>query len=540
MLIELKNIVKYVGDRRLLSIDNLKINGGDKIGVIGRNGVGKSTLLAILAGEIQPDEGHVKRNCPLASISQLGLPQLEQAISPVAAAEFAVERRYAAHLSGGEIARYKIAAALGEDRPLLLADEPAANLDITGRELLQAKLRSFQGALVMVSHDRRLLDALCDKIWEIENGRLTVYRGNYSSYLEQKENAKRHREREYEKYIDKKKQLEKAIQDRRDLSTTIRKTPKRMGNSEARLHKMGSQKARANLDKAVKAMEARLEKLTVVEKPTQSPPMSFAFGEAGDLHSKIVISGEGITKRFGDRTIFRNAAFAVKNGRKVALIGDNGCGKSTLLYMIVNREEPINLAPKARIGYFTQGMDDLALDKTLLANVMAASIHEEAAVRHLLARLLFRREDVFKPVGVLSGGERARVSLAKIIVSHANVLLLDEPTNYLDLSSLTALEEVLADYRGTILFVSHDRQFIDRVATDLILVEAGKLRHFAGNYRQYLDRQPGEKPGEAAENDLVLEYRLSAVLARLSVTKDKDEAAGLESEYRRLLAAKKQ
>lgn len=538
MLLELNNIVKNIGDRRLFAIDKLQINKGDRIGVVGRNGAGKSTLLAILAGDVQPDEGRVTRNCPAAFISQLGAPPAGT-LKPLAAAEFAVRREYAVHMSGGETTRYKIAAALDGDRPLLLADEPAANLDIKGRELLQAKLQGFPGALVMVSHDRQLLDALCETIWEIENSVLTVYRGNYSSCREQKENARKNREREYEKYTAKKSQLEAAVQDRRTRSAATRKTPARMGNSEARLHKMGNQKAKASLDKAVNAMEERLEKLAVVEKPREDPAVAFVFGAAADLHSKIVVSGEGINKCCGDRELFRDAAFAVKNGQKAALIGDNGCGKSTLLAMIVNRAPSVVLAPKARLGYFAQGMDDLAPAKTLLANVMAASVHDEAAVRNLLARLLFRREDVFKPVGVLSGGERTRVSLAKIIVSDANVLLLDEPTNYLDLSALAALEEVLAAYRGTILFVSHDRRFIDRVATDLIIAAGGTLRPFAGNYSQYLaSRQERAQPA-AAETGLVLEYRLSAILARLSVAKDKHEAADLEKEYRRLLAAKK-
>lgn len=536
LLLELKDIVKYVHDRRLLKIDNLKINKGDKVGVVGRNGVGKSTLLAILAGEMPPDEGHVRRNCPFSLISQLGVPAPGRAIDPLVAGEFAVSQAYTGHMSGGEQTRFKIAAALSEDPPLLLADEPAANLDIKGRELLQAKLQAFEGTLVVVSHDRQLLDAVCNTIWELENGELRVYRGNYTAYLAQKENARKRHEREYEKYTDKKKQLQTAIADRKSRSAATKKTPARMGNSEARLHKMGNQKAKANLDKAVKAMESRLEKLPVVEKPQDGPAVSFAFGCIGDLYSKIVVRGEGIVKRFGSRVIFDNAAFSLPAGQKVALCGDNGCGKSTLLNMIVGREEPVSLAAKARIGYFAQGMDDLDLGKTVLANVMAASVHDEGTVRNLLARLLFRREDVFKPAGVLSGGERTRVSLARIIVSDANVLLLDEPTNYLDLTSLAALEEVLADYGGTVLFVSHDRQFIDKVATHLLLVDSGKLRFFQGNYSQYLARSAEQPPGAAESDRMLREYRLSELLGRLSVAKDKDEAAGLEREYRALLA----
>ncbi|MDT8901700.1 ribosomal protection-like ABC-F family protein [Anaeroselena agilis] len=536
MLLELKNIVTYAQDRRLLEIDSLKIHQGEKIGLVGRNGAGKSTLLAILADESQPDEGYVHRNCPVAYI-----PQLDHTVpgggqpDPAVAGELSVSRQYAPFMSGGELARYKIAVALGEDRPLLLADEPAANLDLDGREILQAKLRAFPGALVLVSHDRRLLDTVCTTIWELENGRLTVYPGNYAACLAQKENVRKRQRRDYEQYVQKKKCLQSAIADRAARSVSTRKTPSRMGNSEARLHKMGNQKAKATLDKAVKALETRLEKLTVPEKPWESTPASFAFENTGGLYSKIVVRGDGITKRFGGRVIFEDAAFSLANGQKAALCGGNGCGKSTLLNMIFRGESSVWVSPNARLGYFAQEMDDLELEATILANVMAGSVHNEGDVRSLLARLLFRREDVFKPVRVLSGGERARVSLARIIAGGANLLLLDEPTNYLDLSSMEALEEVLAEYRGTMLFVSHDRQLIDRIATSLIIIDSGKLRLFPGNYRQYLEHEDERNRAAATESRMVLEYRLSAILARLSVTGDKEEAARLEKEYRELL-----
>jgi macrolide transport system ATP-binding/permease protein len=537
----MKNIVKYAGDRRLFAIADLKIQPGDRIGLVGRNGAGKSTLLAILAGAIKPDEGHIARHCPIAYIPQLApaSPDGRQP-DPAVAGRVAVARQYAASMSGGEKARYKAAAAFSQDSPLLLADEPAASLDLKGREILQSKLRDFPGALVLVSHDRQLLDAVCTVIWEIERGEITVYRGNYTAHLAQKEIARKSQQQDYENYIRARNHLQSAIADRKTRSAATRKTPKRMGNSEARLHKMGNQKARANLDKAVKALEMRLEKLEIKEKPRDPVPVAFDFEAAADLHGKIVVSGEGIDKRFGTRAIFRNAAFSLANGHKAALLGDNGSGKSTLLNMIVNREQPLWVSPQARIGYFAQGAEDLDPGKTLLANVMAASVHEEGAVRNLLAHLLFRREDVYKPVGVLSGGERARVSIAKIIVGGANILLLDEPTNHLDLASLAALEEVLADYRGTLLFVSHDRSFIDKIATRLIIIDAAKLSSFPGNYSQYLESRREQARSAGRESQLVAETKLAELLSRLSVTKDKNEAARLDAEYRELLARKPQ
>lgn len=522
LLLEMTDIEKHIADRRLLRIDRLKIFPGDKIGLIGRNGAGKSTLLGILAGLVPPDQGRIDRRCELSYI-----PQLEPA------------GQYPSSMSGGEKTRRKIAAALGQDRPLLLADEPAANLDMSGREHLQAELLAFKGALVLVSHDRQLLDALCTVIWEIDDGALKIYRGNYSACLEQKATARRHHEREYEKYLDTRDHLTEAIRDRQARSAATRKTPKRMGNSEARLHKMGNQKAKASLDKAVKAMRARLDTLTAVEKPQDAPAATFAFGAAGDLRGKTVLRAAGLDKAFGGRIILADAAFSLPCGQRVALCGDNGCGKSTLLKMIARREAPVWVSPQARFGYFAQGTEDLDPARTVLANVMAGSAHDEGTVRRLLARLLFRRDDVFKPVGVLSGGERTRVSLARIIAGDANVLLLDEPTNYLDLPSLEALEEVLAEYRGTVLFAAHDRRFIDRVATQLLLFDSGKLRPFPGNYRQYLDHLSEQARQADEDSELVRRHRLAEILGRLSLAKDKAEAVRLESEYRALLAGKK-
>ncbi len=522
LLLEMTNIEKYAADRCLFRIEHLKIYPGDRIGLIGRNGAGKSTLLGILAGVVRPDRGKIDRRCALSYI-----PQLEPA------------GQTPSSMSGGEKTRRKIAAALGEDRPLLLADEPAANLDMSGRELLEAKLLAFKGAVVLVAHDRQLLDALCTAIWEIADGGFKIYRGNYSGYLEQKANARRQQEREYEKYLDARDHLAAAIQDRQARSAATRKTPKRMGNSEARLHKMGNQKAKANLDKAVKALESRLATLAPVAKPKDAPAAAFAFGAAGDLHGKTVVRGEGLHKAFGGRVIFQDAAFSLPGGQRVALCGDNGCGKSTLLTMIARREAPLRVAPRARFGYFAQGLENLDPAKTVLANVMAGSAHDEGTVRQLLARLLFRRDDVFKPVGVLSGGERTRVSLARIIAGDANILLLDEPTNYLDLPSLEALEEVLAAYRGTVLFSAHDRRFIDRVATQLLVFADGKLRPFPGNYSQYLGHRSEQSRPADEESAMVRGHRLAEILGRLSLAKNQEEAARLESEYRALLAKAK-
>ena len=535
MLLELNHVVKYVGERLLFSLGSLSIHQGDRVGLIGCNGSGKTTLLNIMAGTCPPDSGQIKRDAMISFVPQIEFDvRFSGTVEPKIAGELGVERHYAAFMSGGEKARYKFAAALSTQSDLLLLDEPSANLDMAGVELIQNRLREFAGALVLVSHDRQLLDAVCNVIWEIEDEKLHVYPGNYTCFLLQKREMQKRRQREYENYIHDRRELKAAILDRKIRSASIRQAPKRMGNSEARLHKMGDQKAKASLDRAVKAAETRLERLAVKEKPREKHPAKFDWRRPDSFYSKEVVRGIQVNCSFGQRTLLQEADFLLLNGQRVALVGPNGCGKTTLLKMIMTGNASIQVAAKARIGYFAQGMDDLDLERSILENVMSTSCWEEEQVRLILARLLFCREDVFKPVSIMSGGERTRVSLAKLLVGEANVLFLDEPTNYLDLPSLEALEEVLSEYQGTLLFASHDRQFVDKVATHLLLFEMGKLHCFAGNYSRYLAGTKEETPNEDKETQMILKHRRSEILSRLSVTKDKTEMEKLEQEYRKL------
>lgn len=540
LLLEMKNVVKDLGDRRLFKIDDLKVYTEDRIGVVGANGVGKTTLLRIMAGIIEPDEGTVIRRCSQSFITQLeDITWAAEIINPILAQQFKVSRQYSETLSGGEKTRYKIAAALSQESSLLLADEPTANLDIQGIELLQQKLRGFKGALVIISHDRSLLESVCNLIWEIHGGEVRVYKGNFQDYLAQKEIEHKRQEAEYDSYISAKKKLEEAVVERAMHAASMRKTPKRMGNSEARLHKMGNQKAKANLNKAGKAMETRMSLLEEKKKPSIDPTVVFDLSRANSLPSKVVLQGEGVCKSFGSRTLFNNAQFSIFKGQKVALVGDNGCGKTSLLKMIVRGEKGFYLTSKARLGYYSQDMEGLDASKSVLTNVMNASIYDEGFVRSILARLLFKREDVFKPVAALSGGERTRIALAKIIVSDANFLLLDEPTNYLDIPSIQALEAILAEYKGVILFASHDRKFINSIATHLMHIEAGRIQLFAGNYQQYLEHEQEIKKNQISEGRVILEYRMTEVLSKLSLAKDKASLEQLEREYQELLRSLK-
>jgi len=292
------------------------------------------------------------------------------------------------------------------------------------------------------------------------------------------------------------------------------------------------------LDKAVKAIESRLAKLEVKTKPKEAPAVNFELNAAESVFSKIVIRGENIHKNFGERVLFRDLNFSIQRGQKVALFGKNGCGKTTLLKMIANGDDGIYVSPNARLGYFDQELQNLDPDKSILANVMADSVRDEGFVRNFLAQLLFRRDDVYKKVAVLSGGERVRVALAKIMVGEANVLLLDEPTNFLDLPAIEALETVLSEYDGTLLFASHDRQFMNKVASHLMVFDYEGIEVFEGSYEQYREakQRKTRKHDLNLEERMMLENRLAEVIGKLTVAKDQDEYARLDEEYRRLLS----
>lgn len=544
LLIEGNNIKKSFADRQILDIENLKIYSEDRIGIVGVNGVGKTTLINILCKRLEPDEGYIKIYGNYSYISQLEGPE-NLRISDEMASKFNISHTWTDNMSGGEKTRFKLAQALSENSPLVFADEPTSNIDIEGIELLERSFQEYKGALVLISHDRSFLDKLCNKIIELEDGKIKIYKGNYSDYIEQKAKEKERAQFEYEEYVKEKKRLQNIIIDTKQKVKSMKKTPKRMGNSEARLHKMGNQKAKANLDRAARALEKRIEHLEVKEKPREEEIITLDIKESSKLHSKIVMEGKNISKSFGKKVIFNNAEFSIFNNSKVALLGPNGCGKSTLIKMIMNENDDkfIKVAKGAKIGYFSQDMSILNEDLTIIENVMEESIYDETFARILLAGLLIKREDIYKKVRVLSGGEKVKVSFAKMLLKDINLLILDEPTNYIDINSLEVVEKVLKDYKGTILFVSHDRRFIEALADTIMTIENYKINMFRGNYKEYLasKKQAKNDSKKDIKNQIfILQNRITEVIGRLSMPSKKDKVEELDKEYKELLAKLKE
>jgi len=544
LILEAINIKKNFGDIEILSFDQLQIRSGDKIGVVGQNGAGKTTLLNILSGNLIPDEGFVKRFCEIAYIKQFSEEEIVADAKTLS--EFAVQDKINRNkVSGGEHTRLKIADAFSKNSILIFADEPTANLDFKGIETLKNKLIKAE-TLVLISHDRELLDSICNKTIEISNGRLTFFEGNFSFYQQQKQKMLEREWFEYENFIDEKKHLEEAIINRKARAEAIKKAPTRMGNSEARLHRRSANEKQEKLHDAAKSINTRLEKLEVKSRPKELASIKLDFSLTKPPHNKIVISSDDFSFCYDEREIFSHAKFNVYNGMKQAIIGDNGAGKTTLLNQIyisfqhnkLNKGDQsgsqINVVPKATLGYFCQGFENLDIQKTVLQNVMQESVQTETTARTILARLLLGRDNVYKKVGVLSGGERIKVSFAKLFVSSANVLLLDEPTNYLDMASIEALQNILCEYEGTVLFVSHDKAFLDGVAQRLLVIKNNQFLEFEGNLKAYEGRAlPSKSKGDRQIQKTIMQMRMTEVLSKLSQSNADNEK--LEAEYQELI-----
>ena len=540
LLLEAVHIQKNYADRLVLDVDRLCIYDGERIALIGENGAGKSTLLSILAGETEPDSGHVRRGAPLAFIRQSGETRTDGS-ARVRSQFRAPEDREG--LSGGEMTRRRLSAALSENAPLLLADEPTTDLDAEGVERLRQFLSSYPGALVLVSHDRSLLNALCTRVLHLEDGRLTDFPGTYAEYRAEQRRRREFQQFEYDRYRAEKARLKALAQQKAEWAASVKKAPSRMGNSEARLHTREYTNAVLRQSAARKTVQDRLDRLEKKERPREDPDIRMAFGAARLIEARTAMSVSCVRLQAGDRLLISDSGFTLPTSSKTALTGENGTGKTTLLRTLRGAEQKavrftgdIRINPGAKIGYFDQDHARmLDPDSAALANVMRSSQFPESTARTVLARLGLRGDAVFKPVRVLSGGERAKIALAGLLLSDVNLLLLDEPTNHLDLFTMEALEELLRNYAGTLLFVSHDRAFVSSVADRILTVSGGSISTFEGTLEQMEKEARRSRGAEKEELDiLTLEMRLAALAARMASPRRGDRPDQLNAEYEAL------
>ncbi|MGC9521156.1 MAG: ABC-F family ATP-binding cassette domain-containing protein [Anaerolineae bacterium] len=524
-LLAASNLWKYFGADDIITNLSLELHEGERVALVGANGCGKSTLLDILAGRLEPDDGRVTR----ARDSRLGyLPQqpdfegegtLWEAMEAVfadlmarqeelhrlealmasgdeAERERAIERygreleaferaggftyearigqvlgglgfqerefhQPVAHLSGGEKTRALLARLLLEEPDILLLDEPTNHLDLAGIEWLEDQLTVWNGAMIVVAHDRAFLDAVATRVWEMAQGSLESYTGNYSAYAAQRAERRARRQAEYEAQ-------QRHIEETEDY---------------IRRYMAGQRSSQA------KGRLKRLERLERVERPTEVQQIHVDLQtslRSGDLVLGLYDLAVGYER---DKPILEVDEAEIRRGQRVALMGPNGSGKTTLLRTILRRLRPlegrVRIGAAVRIGYFSQVQDHLRPGKSVLETLLDAGMDSIAETRNFLALYGFRGDDVFKDVGVLSGGERARVAIAILSLAKANFLLLDEPTNHLDIPSQEVLEDVLLSFNGTILMVSHDRYLTQRIATQIWAIGDGVLHVFSEGYKDY-------------------------------------------------------
>lgn len=468
---EIKNVEVNYFDKEILKIEYLAVHQFDRIGIVGKNGAGKSTLLKLLMGIIQPTSGKVIRHVECGFFEQLKAPTGPDA-EPALMGKLAVPKD-SQQLSGGEQTRLKLAQLFTHYYESLLIDEPTTHLDREGRLFLIDELRYYYGALLLISHDRAVLDDLVTTIWEVDEGKVQVYTGNYSEYTAQKQLEREQQSKAHEQYVKEKNRLEKAAQEKMKKAEKIAKAGS-MSKKEtkAKANRMFETKSKGTsqkaMQKAAKAIEHRMGKIQKVDAVQEERPIVFHQSKKLELHNKFPIIANDLTLQVKGKVLLEEANFQIPLGKKIAITGMNGCGKTTLLNHIANLGDGITISPKAKMGYFKQMSYQFEEDKTVLDFVKNATEYDERFFRSFLHSMQFVGTDLLKKVKSLSGGEAIRLQLCQLFLGEYNILLLDEPTNFLDIQAIQALERFISAYEGTIIFVSHDQSFIKTV-TDIQL-----------------------------------------------------------------------
>jgi len=533
MILACNNITKSFGEKEILHGVSFHINDNEKAAIVGINGAGKSTLFKIIVGELSSDTGEVtfSKGSTYGYLSQhqdltsdntiydellstkadilrleesiraleqnmkhMEGAELEQALSSYSRMnhEFEIQNGYAYRsevvgilkglgfeesefekrvntLSGGQKTRIALGKLLLRKPDLILLDEPTNHLDMNSIAWLETFLATYKGAVVVIAHDRYFLDKVVTKVIELDHTKAQTFDGNYSTYAQKK--AKQ-REDQIKAYLNQQREIK---------------------HQEEVIAKLRS----FNREKSIKRAESRekmLDKIERLDKPMEESDGMNIRLEPSVTSGNDVLSVTGLAKSFGPQTLFTDLSFEIKRGEKVAIIGNNGTGKTTILKMINGIVTPdagtIKPGVKVHIAYYDQEHQVLHMEKTLFSELQDTyPFMDNTQIRNTLAAFLFTGDDVFKQIKDISGGERGRVSLAKLMLSESNFLILDEPTNHLDIMSKEILENAIQNYTGTVLYVSHDRYFINKTATKILDLTSGKLISYDGNYDYYLEHK---------------------------------------------------
>jgi macrolide transport system ATP-binding/permease protein len=479
--IELENIELSFLDKIVLNIPRLAVHQFDRIGIVGKNGAGKSTLLKLIAGQIKPDIGKVNCVVDFSYFDQLSMA-VEKEFDYELLSKLSVPKTDIEHLSGGEQTRMKLAQLFAEYHECLLIDEPTTHLDSEGIQFFIEELTYYYGALILVSHDRNILDQLVNKIWEIQDGEVTEYIGNYSEYVAQKELESKQQQAKHESYVKEKMRLMKAAEEKMKKAEKITQSNGHISKKEvkAKANRMFMTKSKGSSQKAVqkaaKGIEQRAEQLEVVDAPKKERTLYFPQSSSLKLHNKFPVMADRLTLMAGDNVLLKETSFQFSLGSVNAITGQNGSGKSTLLRYILQKGDGMIISPKAVIGLYEQMGYQFEKSETIMDYIVNRSDYDESKIRSALNGMNFTGNDLKKNVRDLSGGEAIRLVLCQLFLGRYNVLFLDEPTNFLDIFCIEELERFLKAYEGTVLLVSHDRMFIDRVADHVYVIEDQQLK----------------------------------------------------------------
>jgi ATP-binding cassette subfamily F protein 3 len=482
--LELRDASVAFGEEPVLIDMDLTVMRGERVGVVGENGAGKSVLAKVLAGVLPPTEGErwigpSIKVCYLAQNPEPPPPEatplgLVRATKPLYEDEgvrllgrflFRYEqvREPVATLSGGERTRLRLLLLMLEEPNCLILDEPTNHLDLRGIEWLENFVKNAKSAVLVVSHDRYFLDAVADIILELDDGRLARYPGNYTRYVAEKRAQDEQLARKAKANLERREQLERFIEKNR---------------------------AKATKAKQAKSKQKLLDRMEKIEGPKNGKKnMKLDLGSETTRSGRVVLEIEDVSYSYDDEPLLTGLELVIERGERVALLGPNGTGKSTIMRLVAGELElqkgTVRLGNNVALAYQDQQLARLDGSKTVLEEAMYATGLDAPEARDLLGAFLFSGDDVFKKVSALSGGEKNRLSLAKIVASDANLLLLDEPTNNLDIPAREALEDALLKYRGTMFFISHDRYFLRKLATRVVELEEGSLVNYLGGYDYY-------------------------------------------------------
>ncbi len=494
MSIQVKKVSKSYDGTPVLEEINLSINQGTRVALVGENGAGKTTLLRLLSGDIEPTQGkilkddftetiHVSQEFPQEYldldctaedyVSEAGGSRLRRSVLRILN-DFDLDESFLSqrlrNLSGGQKKILNVAVAFARKPNYLFLDEPENHIDIFGRQILIEMMQSFRGCLVFVSHDQDLINAVANQIIEVEDGKLSTYTGTYEFYLSEKQRKEEAKKKAFAHYEREHDRLDKLIKRMREW---VKKNP--------------------DLGAMLRAKKTQLQRLTTnaPPKPKQSHAMKLGSKDVEQKRGKMIITAEGLSLGYGTETLIEKTDMYLRFGEKVSFVGRNGTGKSTFIKAVLGKIEPqkgtLRIGNDITIGYFSQDhQEELQMNKSPLDVLGDVLPGQESRLRSILAKFLIDKEICMRPIKTLSGGQKTRLRFCLLFSRQNDLLLLDEPTNHLDPVSWDVLVQAIQDYNGTVLMVSHDRVFIDQVATKLWTIEDKQVNEYLGTLTEYL------------------------------------------------------